>query len=237
MTNGMSNATITGIFSNFKFEIGYNASHEANNIEEFNNALSRSKLKADDIENTIKAKKEEITKMKLKQRSESNLDWQSKTAVYDDFKERTYYTQDDPKSLDDVIGMESVKQEMTDKVLAPLNPILKNYFSRMNIKPAGGIILHGPGGVGKTFIAKRLAYSLLGCKDKSKVSMVQFHQSYSYEDFIMGYRPSGEGFSLKNGVFYDFCKQAQDDEENDYYFIIDEINRGNLSKIFGEYPL
>ena len=94
--------------------------------------------------------------------------------------------------------------------------------------------MQGAPGVGKTFIAKRLAYSLLGCKDKSKVRMIQFHQSYSYEDFIMGYRPSAEGFILKNGVFYDFCKEAQDDEENDYYFIIDEINRGNLSKIFGE---
>jgi len=102
------------------------------------------------------------------------------------------------------------------------------------LKYKKNIILQGAPGVGKTFISKRLAYSIIGCKDKSKVVMVQFHQSYNYEDFIMGYRPSNDGFELTNGVFYDFCKKAKDDEENDYFFIIDEINRGNLSKIFGE---
>ena len=64
--------------------------------------------------------------------------------------------------------------------------------------------------------------------------MVQFHQSYSYEDFIMGFRPSENGFKLKRGTFYNFCKKAEADSENEYFFIIDEINRGNLSKIFGE---
>jgi len=64
---------------------------------------------------------------------------------------------------------------------------------------------------------------------------VQFHQSYAYEDFILGYKPNAEGgFSLKQGVFYTFCKKAQADLGRDYFFIIDEINRGNLSKIFGE---
>ena len=96
------------------------------------------------------------------------------------------------------------------------------------------LILQGPPGVGKTFIAKRLAYSILGKQDKSKVQLVQFHQSYSYEDFIMGYRPTEEGFLLKEGPFYSFCKHASADKENSYYFIIDEINRGNISKIFGE---
>ena len=86
----------------------------------------------------------------------------------------------------------------------------------------------------KTFIAKRLAYSNMGLKDVSRVQMVQFHQSYSYEDFIEGYRPSGAGFELEKGAFYTFCKRAQDDEENDYFFVIDEINRGNISRIFGE---
>lgn len=96
------------------------------------------------------------------------------------------------------------------------------------------VILQGAPGVGKTFAAKRLAYSMMGVKDPNRVMMVQFHQSYSYEDFIMGFRPSEKGFELKRGAFYNFCKDAEIDSENDYFFIIDEINRGNLSKIFGE---
>lgn len=108
-----------------------------------------------------------------------------------------------------------------------------NSLARL-LKRKKNVILEGAPGVGKTYAAKRLAYSLMGVKDKERVMMVQFHQSYSYEDFIMGYRPSESGFILKTGAFYDFCAQAREDRENDYYFIIDEINRGNLNKIFGE---
>ena len=102
------------------------------------------------------------------------------------------------------------------------------------LKNKKNIILQGAPGVGKTFAAKRLAYSMMEVKDSSRVMMVQFHQSYSYEDFIMGFRPAATGFELKKGPFYSFCKKAEMDSENDYFFIIDEINRGNLSKIFGE---
>ncbi len=97
------------------------------------------------------------------------------------------------------------------------------------------IILQGAPGVGKTYSAKRLAYSIMGEKDPSRVEFIQFHQSYAYEDFIMGYKPNEEGgFYLKKGVFYNFCKKVKADPDRPYFFIIDEINRGNMSKIFGE---
>jgi 5-methylcytosine-specific restriction protein B len=96
------------------------------------------------------------------------------------------------------------------------------------------LILQGPPGVGKTFFARRLAMALVGSRAPTRIATVQFHQTYSYEDFVQGYRPTGTGFHLKNGIFFEFCRRAMADPERDYVFIIDEINRGNLSKVFGE---
>jgi 5-methylcytosine-specific restriction protein B len=96
------------------------------------------------------------------------------------------------------------------------------------------VILQGAPGVGKTFAAKKLAYAMMGEVDDSRIELVQFHQNYSYEDFIMGYRPDGAGFKLTDGIFYRFCQTAANHPDKEYFFIIDEINRGNMSKIFGE---
>ena len=71
-------------------------------------------------------------------------------------------------------------------------------------------------------------------KDESRIAFIQFHQNYSYEDFVMGYKPMGETFELQKGLFYKFCQNASNHPDKDYFFIIDEINRGNISKIFGE---
>jgi MoxR-like ATPase len=108
----------------------------------------------------------------------------------------------------------------------------KNMVDRLRSKQ--NLIIQGPPGVGKTFFARRLAYALIGAQAKERYEMVQFHSAYAYEDFIQGYRPGGDGFSLKDGLFYRFCQRAQNDPGHKYVFVIDEINRGNLGKVFGE---
>ncbi len=114
--------------------------------------------------------------------------------------------------------------------------LTKDEFERIEniLARKKNLILKGAPGVGKTYLARRIAYAMMGEKDLSRVETVQFHQSYSYEEFIIGYKPKDNGFSLEKGVFFRFCDRAREDLERKHFFIIDEINRGNLSKIFGE---
>lgn len=139
---------------------------------------------------------------------------------------------------DDVEPEENVFPEYTpEKFLEEVYMDGDNYDTLVElIRMKKNVILQGAPGVGKTFAAKRLAYSMMGCKDQNRVMMVQFHQSYTYEDFIEGFRPSStsNNFEIKKGAFANFCQKAAEDPDNEYFFIIDEINRGNLSKIFGE---
>ena len=130
-----------------------------------------------------------------------------------------------PYSIEDVIASGAfLEKDQIDGIL-----------KRLRTKKA--MILQGAPGVGKTFIARKLAYALMEEIDNDRLEMVQFHQSYSYDDFVRGYRPlpgQAGSFGLQNGIFYEFCQKAAQDPDLEYVFIIDEINRGNLSLIFGE---
>lgn len=97
------------------------------------------------------------------------------------------------------------------------------------------LILQGPPGTGKTWLAKRLAFALMGQKDDGKVRAVQFHPNLSYEDFVRGWRPTGEGkLSLADGVFMEAIKAASKEPSSKFVVVIEEINRGNPAQIFGE---
>ena len=110
---------------------------------------------------------------------------------------------------------------------------LESMLSRLKNKK--NVILQGPPGTGKTWLGKRLAYALIGQKQPAFIKAVQFHPNLSYEDFIKGWRPSGDGkLSLCEGPFLDTVRQAQQNPKNKYVVVIEEINRGNPAQIFGE---
>ena len=145
----------------------------------------------------------------------------------------------------DIDGLSMLTPEPIEQygVEDALNGLLisRSEFEEMieSIKVKKNLILQGAPGTGKSFVAKRLAYALLGEKDEGRIQSIQFHQSFSYEDFIQGFRPKKDstGFELRNGVFYRFCQLALQNPSKPFVFLIDEINRGNLSKIFGEVML
>ena len=127
----------------------------------------------------------------------------------------------EPYTKDDFLGEVFMSEESCDELIEI-------------VRRKKNVIFEGAPGVGKTFAAKRLAYLMMGKKDKSRIMSIQFHQNYSYENFIEGYKPDEKSFHIESGVFTNFCNKAKDDPGNEYFFIIDEINRGNMSKIFGE---
>lgn len=174
-----------------------------------------------------------------------NLDGKIQEGSFPDFSRKAYNLQSGSESnaLMDKIREENpiiktvIKENYTEADFQGEVFLDKNELRSLQelIKLKKNIILQGAPGVGKTFVARRLAYLMMGEKDKTRVEFIQFHQNYTYEDFIMGYKPNEDGgFILRRGVFYNFCRKAKADLTNDYFFIIDEINRGNLSKIFGE---
>jgi len=112
------------------------------------------------------------------------------------------------------------------------------YFRRIEelLDDKRQVIFQGPPGTGKTYVARKLAASLAGAAER--VHLVQFHPSYAYEDFVQGYRPSLErgqpGFKLRNGPLLEAAGRALDEPDAMHFLVIDEINRGNLAKVFGE---
>ena len=128
-----------------------------------------------------------------------------------------------PYSIDNIISDGSFLER------AELDLLVERVRTKKNL------ILQGPPGTGKTWLAKRLAYALIGLKDDSKVRAVQFHPNLSYEDFVRGWRPTGDGkLSLADGVFMEAIKAASRDPESKFVVVIEEINRGNPAQIFGE---
>lgn len=176
----------------------------------------------------------------LRQYSEKLIDfiWGGKEQEHDWFRQQWWGSDEEKPSASNDSQSGNIPYSVEDIVASGVfleEEQLHAILDRLRSKKA--IILQGAPGVGKTFIARKLAYALMEEIDNSRLEMVQFHQSYAYDDFVRGYRPlPGQvgSFGLQNGVFYEFCQRAAKDPDREYLFIIDEINRGNLSQVFGE---
>ena len=164
--------------------------------------------------------------------------WYGKEQDYEWFRKRFLSLRETDHILSEYIEASKPPYGIEDLIASGVflsEDELEHILEKLQFKKA--MILQGPPGVGKTFIARKLAYALMKEVDNERLETVQFHQSYSYDDFVRGYRPvagKAGSFTLQNGVFYDFCQKAIKDPDREYVFIIDEINRGNLSQIFGE---
>ncbi|HHY0353442.1 TPA: McrB family protein [Vibrio cholerae] len=129
----------------------------------------------------------------------------------------------EPYTIDDIIADGCfLERESIAKIIAQLR-------NKKNL------ILQGPPGTGKTWLAKKLGFAVMGQKDENSLRAVQFHPNLSYEDFVRGWRPSGEGkLTLVDGPFLEMINQAKQDASKKYVVVIEEINRGNPAQIFGE---
>lgn len=179
--------------------------------------LGKNIIITDELASKLTAKWVKIKSAKREHRYVPEMD----LSPYYKYREKCEQNSNLSYTKEDFLGQVYMTEEQYDTLAA----LLQNKKN---------LILQGAPGVGKTYAAKRLAYSMMGVMDESRIELIQFHQNYSYEDFIMGYKPKEEGFKLTEGIFYQFCIKAAEHPDEDYFFIIDEINRGNMSKIFGE---
>lgn len=124
---------------------------------------------------------------------------------------------------------ENIRAEGAFLESSEIQKLLRRWSEKKNL------ILQGPPGTGKTWLARKLAYALIGKENDENITTQQFHPSTSYEDFVMGYRPARDGrLELQYGAFMKAAQGAQEDAGQKHIFIIEEINRGNPAQIFGE---
>ena len=144
-------------------------------------------------------------------------------------------TEDDQDSLNPAVESPYSVEDIVEEGCFLERDRLETILERWRIKK--NLILQGPPGTGKTWLAKKLAFALIGSRSPSRVRPLQFHPNLSYEDFVRGWRPSGNKkrpLELVDGPFLTAVKDAKNEPARDFVVVIEEINRGNPAQIFGE---
>ncbi|AMT97248.1 MULTISPECIES: AAA family ATPase [Psychrobacter] len=197
-------------------------------LERFTNDLEERFPNRSDVEGTIKyLLREMVRDEKIELLSKGVYKLLDEALVSDSSVET--YSKFDTQVIPDTYSIDDITADGCFLPQPKIEMILKRLQAKKNI------ILQGPPGTGKTWLAKRLAFALIGHRDDSKIRAVQFHPNLSYEDFIRGWRPSGEGkLTLVDGPFMEMIKVAIEDPESKYVIVIEEINRGNPAQVFGE---